>query len=404
MKKITLALVLLLSIGLVAVSAQELTATVSGSATATIGFDIDASAFGMVNSAVSDVSLVLASGSAATEAADGWYGMVSLASFKIALDYAGGADFATAVTGDEVDGDTDAIVDDNIVLTLADSGVIVTAPTVTAKITDGTTYVQIYALDGFATGFATEVENDGSDISVEGADTDIAIDLAGGTGGFTFGTVVGPATIKVFFATLTGYDGADSADNGKFYVGSDITLDFSPASVSIEVVRGIGTEETLGLSAKTSVAAGPATIGIAFDSSYATAFAWEARADIDLAFGDYGVGVDVFYATSDIDVEVSTAPAFGPVALKVLFGLYDLTSVGGINWGVDLGATFTVNDMMKATLDTAYDSAGVIPVTLKFIVTNPIPNVTITAGWVTADIAAATANMGDFSVATKISY
>ena len=399
MKKITLALVLLLATSLIAVSAQELTATVSGSATATIGFDIDASAFGIVNSATSDVSLTLVSGDFATEAADGWYGMVSLTKMKIGFDHASGADFVTWSDGDDDDDAISAFAE----FGSADSGVIVTAPTVAAKITDGTTYIQIYALDGFTTGYATEVENDKSDISVEGADSDIGVDLANGTGGFTFGTVAGPATIKVHFATLTGFDGEDSADNGKFLVGADVGLDISPAAVSLEVVRGIGTDETLGLGLKTSVAAGPATIALAFDSQYDTVFAWEARADVDLAFGDYGVGLDVFYASSDIDIEVSSKPVLGPLTLDVLFGLYDLTSVGGINWGVDVGTTFVINDMMKATLDVAYDSAGVIPITLKYIVTNPIPNVTITAQWKTTDIAT-TDNIGDISVATKVSY
>lgn len=399
MKKITLVLALLLAVGLVAGTAQELTATVSGSATATIGFDIDNTAFGIVNSATSDVSLTLASGSAETEAADGWYGYVSLSSFKLALDYAGGADFVTWADGDD-DDDAISAFDE---FGTADSGLIVTAPSVTAKVTDGTTYVQIYALDGFTTGYATEVENDGSDISIEGADSDIGVDLANGTGGFTFGTVAGPATIKAYFATLTGYDGEDSADNAKFLVGSDITLAVDPATINVEVVRGIGTDETLGLGLKAALTAGPAAVTLAFDSQLPDAgdFDFEIRGDVDLTFGDYGVGIDAFYGTDNVDVEISSSPTVGPLALSVLFGLYDLTTT--LEWGVDIGTTFTVNEMVKVALDAAYDSAGVVPVTLTATITEPIPNVTMTAKWTTTDVAA-TDNLGIATFATKISY
>ena len=404
MKKITLALVLLLATGLVAVSAQELTATVSGSATMTIGFDLDASAFGIVNSATSDVSLTLASGDAATEMLDGWYGYVSLTGMKLALDHAGGADFGTAVGGTDTNSDADEAPDEDITLTVADSGLIVTAPTVKAQITDGSLYIQIWALDGFSTGYATEVENNGSDISVEDEDADIGVDLSDGTGGFTFGLPAGPATIKIHFATLTGYDGADDADNGKFLVGADVSLDISPAAVSLELVRGIGTDETLGLGVKGSVAAGPATIAVAFDSQYDTVFAWEVRGDIDLTLGDIKASVDAFYGTDNLDVEISSSPTFGPITVGLLIGLYDVTTVGGPNWGVDVGLTFVATDTLKFVLDAACDSAGVVPITFQAIMTNPIPNVTITAKWATADVAATTANLGDVSVATKVSF
>jgi hypothetical protein len=402
MKKITLALALLLAVGLLAATAQELTATVSGSATATIGFDLDAKAFGIVNSATSDVSLTLASGTATTEATDGWYGYVSLASFKLALDYAGGADYLTAVAVAADGTDTDELVD--VTGTVADSGLIVTAPTVTAKITNGTTYVQIWALDGFVTGYADEVENDKSDISIEGADTDIGVDLSNGTGGFTFGTVAGPATIAAHFATLTGYDGANSDDNAKFLVGADVGVTAGPATVNLELVRGIGTDETLGLGLKTALTAGPAKVGVAFDSKLPDGgdFAFEVRGDIDLTFGAYGAFIDAFYATDNVDIEIGSSPAFGPIALAVLFGLYDVTT--DLGWGVDLGATYTVNDMVKVVLDFAYDSAGVIPIALTATITNPIPHVTMTAKWATADIAADANNLGDVTFATKISY
>lgn len=397
MKKITLALALLLAVGLVAVTAQELEATVSGSATATIGFDFDAEAFGIVNSATSDVSLTLASGSATTEMADGWYGYVSLSSWKLAFDYASGADFVTWEDGDDDDDEISAFAE----FDTADSGIIVTAPTVEAKITNGTTYVQIWALDAFKTDLAAPVEDDKSDISVEDEDGDIGTDLSNGSGGFTFGTAAGPATIKVFFATETGYDGEDPADNGNFIVGSDIGLTAGPADVDIAIVRGIGVDETLGLGLGVDLAAGPAALGVAFDSELAgSAFTFEVAADVGLTFGDYGVDLALFYGEDNVDLEVSSSPAFGPLSLDVLFGLYDLTTT--LEWGVDVGTDFDVNDMVTVGVDVAYDSAGVVPVTVQAVVTEPIPNVTVTAKWTTDDVAAS--QLGIFTLATKIAY
>ena len=401
MKKITLGLALLLAISLVAVTAQ-MDATVSGSATMTIGFDIDETAFGIVNSATSDVSLTIASGDAATEAAGGWYGEVSLTGMKLALDHAGGADFLSAVSGTDTTSDTDELPDEDIEGTVADSGLIVTAPTVTAKITNGSTYIQIAALDGFATDVAAPVEDDGSDISVEDEDADIGIDLGDGTGGVTIGLAAGPATIKVYFATETGYDGEDSADNGNFYVGSDIDLTAGPATIGLAVVKGIGVaDDDLGIGVTTGLAVGPLTVDVAADLELTGTFDYEVRLDTGITMGDIGADLALFYG-DDMDVEISSSPTFGPLALSVLIGLYDLTG-GSLAWGVDLGTTFTLNEMIDIGVDFAYDSAGTVPITVSATIADPVPNVDVVVKWTTSDVTL-TDNLGLFTIATTISY
>ena len=103
-----------------------------------------------------------------------------------------------------------------------------------------------------------------------------------------------------------------------------------------------------------------------------------------------------------MDVEISSSPVFGPLSLSFLFGLYDLTS-DVLAWGVDLGLGYTVNDMVKVTVDTAYDSAGVIPLTITGTVTSPIPHVTLVAQYTTTDVALAD-NLGTVTFATTVSY
>jgi len=407
MKKFTLVLALVVAVGLVASTAQDMAATVSGSATATIGFDIDAGAFGIVNSATSDVTLTVSSFDTDNIIEDGWRGEVSLTGMNIAFDYAGGTDFATGVSGTESNTDSDLIPDDDIVVATANNGLIVTAPTVTAKITNGSTYIQIAALDGFATGFAAPVEDDGSDISVEDDDDDddIAVDLSDGTGGLTFGMAAGPATITAFFATETGYDGEDSDDNGNFLVGTDVGLTAGPATIDLEIVRGIGVDEILGLGVNVGLTAGPATIGVAVDSTIPDDgdFEFEVRLDAGIAVGDLGADVDLFYGDENLDVEISSSPSFGSIGLSFLLGLYDLVAPSGtdLSWGVDLGVTYAVNDLIGLAVDFAVDSANVIPISVAATITDIIPNVVMVGTWATSDIGTET---GDVTLATTISY
>jgi hypothetical protein len=402
MKKFTLVLALLVAVGLVTATGQDLAATVSGSATATIGYDIDAGAFGIVNSATSDVTLTVSSFDSDNIIEGGWRGEVSLTGMNIAFDYAGGTDFVTGVTGtDSGTSDDDALPDEDIDVATGNNGLIVTAPTVTAKITNGSTYIQIAALDGFSTGFAAPVEDDGSDISVEGDDDDIAVDLSDGTGGLTFGMAAGPATITVFFATETGYDGEDAADNANFLVGTDIGLTAGPATIDLEVVRGIGVDEILGLGVNVGLTAGPATIGVAFDSTIPEEedLEFEVRLDADIAVGDLSAAVDLFYGDENLDVEISSSPSFGSIGLSFLLGLYDLTATLG--WGVDLGVTYAVNDLIGLAVDFAVDSASVVPISVAATITDIIPNVVMVAKWATSDISTET---GDVTLATTISY
>jgi len=401
MKKFTLVLALVVAVGLVTATAEDMAATVSGSATATIGFDIDAGAFGIVNSTTSDVTLTVSSFDTDNIIEDGWRGEVSLTGMNIAFDYAGGTDFVTGVTGTDTTSDGDALPDEDIDVATANNGLIVTAPTVTAKITNGSTYIQIAALDGFATGFAAPVEDDGSDISVEDDDDDIAVDLSDGTGGLTFGMAAGPATITAFFATETGYDGEDDADNANFLVGTDVGLTAGPATIDFEIVQGIGVDEILGLGVNVGLTAGPATIGVAVDSTIPDDgdFEFEVRLDADIAVGDLGAAVDLFYGDENVDVEISSSPSFGSIGLSFLLGLYDLTET--LSWGVDLGVTYAVNDLIGLAVDFAVDSASVVPISVAATITDIIPNVVMVAKWATSDMGTET---GDVTLATTISY
>merc|ERR1712000_748971 len=100
----------------------------------------------------------------------------------------------------------------------------------------------------------------------------------------------GPATIKIYFATETGYDGEDPDDNAHFLVGSDIALTAGPADIGLQVARGIGVDETLGIGVTVGLAAGPLTVGVAADLQLPDGgdFDYEVRLDTGITMGDLG--------------------------------------------------------------------------------------------------------------------
>jgi hypothetical protein len=188
MKKITLVLAMLLAFGLVMASAQEL--TVTGEANAKIGYDLEDGTFGMDNDSEVTLDLDLASGTVATEAADGWYGWIEIEDFSIAIDEDEFEDIDDDDT-DDVDEEGKGEVD-------IDTG------DVTAKIINGPMYITIWGADGFEIDAAPEVEDDDpddDDYAVEDDDDDLDLDLSNGTGGFTFGYMADAFDIEVHFAT-----------------------------------------------------------------------------------------------------------------------------------------------------------------------------------------------------------
>ncbi|MBT3274382.1 MAG: hypothetical protein HN368_14590 [Spirochaetales bacterium] len=365
MKKITLILALLLTFGIVAATAQD--AVVDGSATATVGFDLADSTFGMTNAMTSTLDLTLASGSVETEAADGWYGWITLASFKISFE-----------EGDVLNVD---------------------AGGVTAKIINGPMYIQIYAVDGFATDMAAEVEDDG--YAVEGDDdgVDVGTDLADGSGGFTFGYVADAFDVAVHFATETGWGGDDSDNNGHFLVGADFGVMAGPADIDLAVVRGIGVEETLGLGLKVGLPIDPLALTLAVDAQMPDGgdLAYEARADVGLTAGPATVGIDFIYGEAvDMDLEVDVDLALDPITVGIFFGGWNSFDAYALD--VDLG--YALNDMVALAASFGYDSAGSIPVMVSATM-KLIPNTTFTLKYDTVDVPNDT---GAVTFATVIDY
>ena len=372
MKKITLVLALLLAVGIFAASAQE--ASVAGSASTSIGYDLANGGFGMVT-ASADVAIdleLVAEQSAETEAVDGWYGWVKLTDFEIAIE------------------DTDTLV--------------ATAPGIEAKIINGPMYFVIYALDGMAVGQVAEVEDDEDDdylVEDDEDGVDLGTDLSDGSGGFTFGYMTDAFTVEAHLATETGYDDTDPADNADFLIGADVTVAAGPADITLEVVRGIGVDETLGLGVGADLDMDPITIGVGFDGELPDGgtFAWEVGADIDLAVGPATVAVDVIYgdaANTDLDIEADIDLDLDPLTLGVFAGLYDSFA----DYRIYADGSFAATDEITINFGGGYDSLTNVKLLLSAEMAL-IPNTTFLVQYDTDDVQTDT---GDIFFKTTVTY
>ena len=368
MKKITLVLAMLLAVGIFAASAQE--ANIAGSASTSIGYDLENGGFGMVT-ASADLSIdldLVAEQSAETEAADGWYGWVKLTDFEISFD------------------DTDDLT--------------VTAPGIEAKIINGPMYFVIYALDGMAVGQVAEVEDDeDDDYDLEDDETSLGTNLSDGSGGFTFGYMTDMFTVEAHLATETGYDDTDPADNADFLVGADVTVAAGPADITLEVVRGIGVDETLGLGVGADLDMDPITIGVGFDGELPDGgdFAWEVGADIDLTAGPATVAVDVIYGdTTMLDLEADIDLDLDPLTLGLFAGFYDEFA----DYRIYADGAFAASDVITVNFGGGYDSLERIKLLLGADFT-AIPNTTLTVQYDTDDVSN---DIGDIFFKTKVAY
>jgi|SaaInl7_200m_RNA_FD_contig_31_503260_length_1209_multi_37_in_0_out_0_1 hypothetical protein len=394
MKKITLVLVMLLTLGLVAATAQEvaISPSFSGSATMTVGYNLDATTFGIVNAPAMELKLnIMAGGTAANEAPGGWYGDVQLAIGAVSA---------------------------------ADNAISIADPTVTAKITNGSLYFQIWALDGFATGKVSPVENAGAGAGFpaeSAAETDIKSDLADGSGGVTVGMANDMLDFKLYFATESGYAATDTPDdNGSFLVGTDVKLTAGPAVVELEAVKGIGVSgDELGIGAKVALDVSPLTAWVGADAQIVgtpSVTSFEVGAGASLAAAPLTAGLALAYSDNyNMDTEVTLALDLGDIDPSLLIGVYDIgvAAPDAMDWLAKLTLGYVMGSM-TATIVTGYDSYGDLPLSITLAIADIIPKTSVTIAWASNSLVDASLDVtdgggnamqkGTATVALKVSY
>lgn len=314
MKKISLLLVVLLAAGSAGLYGQMAIGTefsVSGEATATLGYDLDNEQLGFSNSSEADISLELVAEQASSETADGtnWVGTIELADFAITMD--------------------------------GEDGTTITVPEVTAKLQNGPLYLQIFDGPGNEAGLIDAVENDeDGDNAAESDDqeNDVHTELSGA--GVTIGYDTDDFSVALGVSSEESYD---SDDEGSWAISADISVNVGDADLELQVVQGIeagGDTDDTGVAAKISTTFGDVTLSGGADISLAGDGA-DATYDIGL-----GADVDLTDTTAFSSNLIYSSETSVGSDLEVT-----LSDEGGLVEGLDLSLTWGLFDLANGDDD-----------------------------------------------------
>ena len=291
MKKLSL-LLLVLALGSAGVYGQMAIGTnfsISGDATATVGYDIDDEQFGFKNESNSDISIGLvwctneasmtdenedgmiggAHGKCTANNSDkvgasGWVGSIELKDFRIVIDSGKFGDdeetkkFLTADERYEGDNPYVAKESDERESKLEASGLYVAAPTVVAKLQNGPLFLQIFDKPAGEADLIGHIENDeDGDNAAESNDDKQDVGLKLNWPGVTVGYKTADLGISVGIASEYSYDYAGVKDNpatkivdetkaedpGSHAVSAVLNVNVGPAKLDMAFVQGLETSE-----------------------------------------------------------------------------------------------------------------------------------------------------------------
>ena len=353
MKKLSLLLVVLLAAGSAGLYGQMAIGTnfsVTGDATATVGYDIDDEQFGFKNAFSSDISIGLVwctnEASMADENEDGmiggkfgnctvnnsdkvgssgWVGTIELKDFRVIIDsntFGDDEDTHTFLTQGERYGENPYVTTPpGTEAVKLRSGLFVDPPTIVAKLQNGPLYVQIFDMPASKADLVGHIEDDkDGDNAAESNDDkqDVGLDLD--WQGLTFGYTTADLSIAVGVASEYPYDKAPVADDP----ATKIVVETKAEEVGSHAV-----------SAVLNVNVGPAKLDVAFVQGF------EASTDADAADDD---------ADDDTGIGAKLTTDFGSVALSA---------------GADVRMTGEDDDETTDTNEAmSFDAGGTATVTL----------------------------------------
>lgn len=268
MKKISLLLVVLLAAGSASLYGQMTIGTeytVSGDATATAGYNIDNEQFGFKNEMNSSIKLELVAEQSVNNGdmvgMEGWVGYIELKDFKIVID-SGDEDSTEFLTSETMmDNPMTMDEDESADAEKGRSGLIVTAPSIVAKLKNGPLFLKIYDAPGNEAGLIDAIENDedgDNDAESDDQPNDVHMDLSGQ--GVSVGYVAADDSLEVVLGITSDedYDAGTPEDNS-FVISADLMVDVGPASVELQVVQGLKAAEDMDADANDTGVAGKLT-------------------------------------------------------------------------------------------------------------------------------------------------
>ena len=277
MKKLSLLLVVLLAAGSAGLYGQMAIGTnfsISGSATATAGYDIDDEQFGFKNESSANIKIEFVAKQSANnhekvDMSGGWYGSIELKDFQIVInsDEEDSAPYVTAykapANGNCAHDATKTFKKDDYITaqckgtadTRADerSKLVVIEPTITATLKNGPLFLQIFDKPASKADLIPHIENDPiktNDNAAESDDDgkDVGADLDGP--GITVGYSTSDLTFKVGLASDVPYDTNDDLTTpakdesaGSFTVSAELKVNVGPATVDLAFVQGLKNED-----------------------------------------------------------------------------------------------------------------------------------------------------------------
>ena len=454
MKKISLLLVVLLAAGSASLYGQMMIGTeftVSGDATATVGYDIDDEQFGFKNEANSSIKLELVPEQSVNNGdmvdMSGWHGYIELNDFKIVIDSgeedspefltsaAPGMDDMMAPTG-AIDVETDR------------SKLVVTAPTIVAKLKNGPLFLKIFDAPAQVADLVAAIEDDEDDDNTAESDdqpNDVATDLDGA--GVTLGYDSEDLDVALGITSDEAYDAGTPEDNS-FSISADLSVDVGPAKLQLQVVQGLAATEDMDAEADDTGVAGKLTTTFG-DVELSAGADLVMTGDANVADTpedeslDFEVGMnagvmltgntkfaaDYLYSSVQSvasDVEVVLEDKSGLVdrlSLGLTWGLFDINNgdadgaptendsmdmqvTGNLGYDLDaMGGTLTPS--AELTLSQIDDAAATVGLTVKAVLANAVPATEFGLQWATDTLFAVgemESEQGAISAWAKITY
>lgn len=454
MKKISLLLVVLLAAGSASLYGQMMIGTeftVSGDATATVGYNIDEEQFGFKNESNSSIKLEFVPEQSVNNGdmvdMSGWHGYIELNDFKIVID-SGEEDSPAFVTG--ATPGMDDMMAPNITVETDHSGLVVMAPSIVAKLKNGPLFLKIFDAPGQVANLVDAIENDEDDDNTAESDdqpNDVETDLSGA--GVTLGYDSEDLDVALGITSDESYDDdTDTPDNNSFSISADLSVDVGPAKLQLQVVQGLAAAEDMDAEADDTGVAGKLTTTFGdVELSAGADLVMTGEANVaDTAEDeslDFEVGMnagvmltaDTKFAADYLYSSVQSVASDVEVVLEDKSGLVDRLSLG-LTWGLfdinngDADGGDTENDSMdmqvtgnlgydldamggtltpsaELTLSQVDDADATVGLTVKAVLTDAVPATEFGLQWKTAklfDVGEMESEEGTITAWAKITY
>ena len=456
MKKISLLLVVLLAAGSASLYGQMMIGTeftVTGDATATVGYNIDNEQFGFKNEANSSIRLELVAeqdvNNGEMVGMEGWVGYIELNDFKIIID-SGDEDSTEFVTSAMVD---DSMMDPMMMMPevateKSRTGLIVTAPTIVAKLKNGPLFLQIFDAPGNEAGLVDAIENDEDEDNAAESDDqphDVHTNLGGM--GVTLGYDTADLSVALGVTSDEDYDAGTPEDNS-FAISAALGVDVGPAKLDLQVVQGLAAAEDMdpdaddtGLAGKLTTTFGEIALSAGADlvmtgdtndpvTAGNEAMDFEVGVGADMTLTEHTMfGAKYLYSSKqDVasDVEVSLSDKNGLVdrlGMGLTWGLFDINNgaaggpptendsmdmlvTGNLTYDLDaMGGTLTPG--AELTINQIDGADATVGLTVNAILTNAVPATEFGLQWKTAqlfDDGEINSKQGTITAWAKITY